>query len=186
MSKNNKKVRRVSPNSIRESPSITGGNEICVDGRLDSSTNSLAISTSTGYSKPEAVKALKSLLLSPSNTTPPRVPTDTAIKALKTLLRTTAESPSLSGKCSPLPSGTNSTTPPRSKKKSKSIPGHQSPYFAGSSFQNSPDPHAVPLPDFDETQSQFFVSAEPETTSPVEGSKDRKLTILHKALNITA
>jgi hypothetical protein len=93
--------------------------------------------------------------------------TDDSVKALKAMLLSASKSPtsnehSTEGHSSPITNSIPKKTPPRSKRKASKVEvaKHQS-YFAGSSFQNSPDPLAVPLPDFDESQSRFF-SDEPE------------------------
>lgn len=88
--------------------------------------------------------------------------TDDSVKALKAMLLSASKSPANSsnadGNSSPIPNSVSKKTPPRSKRKASKVEAvkHQS-YFAGSSFQNSPDPLAVPLPDFDESQSRFFI-----------------------------
>ena len=49
--------------------------------------------------------------------------------------------------------------------KTKVVNSHNPSYFAGSSFQNSPDPLVVPLPDFNESQSSFFADIIAESSA---------------------
>lgn len=139
--------------------------------------------------KAQAVQALRSLLLSPvrADQAPQEpitatAPASASFQALKTMLlapkkeemvencsgQKRASSPKTNTKAK------DNKTPPRSKRKKEkasTASAGKSTAFAGSMFQNSPDPLAVPMPDFDEAQSSFFADDftedTPMSTSPV-------------------
>lgn len=126
--------------------------------------------------KAEAVQALKSLLLSPVKTEEITQSEPASFQALKTMLMSGSKEEVVQEKAGKSKGGSQKrasspkvisgekasgkTTPPRSekKKKQKSAAAGK-PAFAGSLFQSSPDPLAMPMPDFDEAQSSFFADA---------------------------
>lgn len=138
--------------------------------------------------KAQAVQALKSLLLCPvqaeqlsQEATAPAPASFQALKAMLLAPKKEGGVENCSGQkraSSPKTSGGKAKdikTPPRSKRKkekSSAASTGRSPAFAGSMFQNSPDPLAVPMPDFDEVQSSFFADdfteEIPMSTSPVD------------------
>lgn len=127
--------------------------------------------------KADAVQALKSLLMSPVNRPEEtKQPAPASFEALKTMLLSSKKEEvveesvpvgqgkkkrSSSPKTSAEPKEAKAT-PTRSDKKKKKAgapaPAGRSP-FAGSLFQSSPDPMAMPMPDFDEAQSGFFADS---------------------------
>ena len=125
------------------------------------------VSVEPARPKAEAVQALKSLLLSPVKAEEVPQTEPASFQALKVMLisakkekeeaaQERASSPkAISSGAKAVPAG--KITPPRSEKKKKPKPASSAkPAFAGSLFQSSPDPMAMPMPDFDEAQSSFF------------------------------
>lgn len=169
-----KKIRRGSPNSIRETDKVAV---------ISHSNQSAVTALKTMLSLPkspieevpspnptaEAVLALKSLLKSQSKLDLPQQPQVTeSFQTLKAMLISTSKkevdvnSMNIAEANGSPKQRLEKATPPRSRRKNKvsrhvEAPSSSSPsYYAGSLFQNSPDPLAMPLPDFDEFHSDFF------------------------------
>lgn len=151
--------------------------------------------------KAEAVQALKNLLLSPPRTEEAAQTEPASFKALKMMLlagkkeEISVERPvqasglkrASSPKTISVSAAGAKVTPPRSEKKKKQKPSSigKSP-FAGSLFQSSPDPTAMPMPDFDEVQSSFF-SDDMEESQPTSVSPPQdQLASLRMILKIPA
>jgi hypothetical protein len=225
----NKKSRRGSPSSIRETSSpVTHPNQ----GSVLALKNLLAVPTTPAkMDKPAAAtkpvdvfQALKAILAVP--TTPVKMeesaarPKSEGLQALKSLLMSPVQGKEISEvPATPatfqdlkamlmlpkkeevivaVPNKTkdkakDKETPPRSEKKRKSkdkaaSAANGKSAFAGSMFQNSPDPLAVPLPDFDEMQSSFFADDFVEAVTPTAATSppNDQLNSLRMMLKIPA
>jgi hypothetical protein len=155
----------------------------------------------------EAVQALKSLLLSPVQVEEsPESPSEPAsFQALKTMLmsgkvedvavekevkgKAKGQKRSSSPKTNTTAKAVGKVTPTRSEKKKKQKASSVGkPAFAGSMFQSSPDPNAMPMPDFDEAQSSFFADSfeEEPPHSPAAAAPIDQLSSLRMVLKIPA
>jgi hypothetical protein len=200
MSIKDRKQRHYSPKSIRETLPISTDlpvNDAFVQLKtllIKSSNSPIPIQ----QSKPEAEKALKSLLSVNSPKAANKESNPEALLALKTML----SSKKIVEVDNSVETSTNSSVTDKKqiandnikktpkKKRNKSPGSNDQVYFASSSFQNSPDPLAVPLPDFDEIQSSFFfesIPIEPQTITPSTSPVDNnQIDSLRRLLKIPA
>mmetsp|Transcript_19911 Transcript_19911/g.28625 ORF Transcript_19911/g.28625 Transcript_19911/m.28625 type:complete len:143 (-) Transcript_19911:443-871(-) len=119
----------------------------------------------------ESVRALRSLLAVPRVIESP--PTVTSVGKSQSPVVSKSPSP-------PLSSGAVKSTTRTKKKKKQAHPDTTS-FYAGSAFQNSPDPVSIPLPVFDENigELQSSLNFDNEGHSPPD-----KTVMLRRLLNV--